>query len=68
MIETHLSDSGVALVASKRFYFGVGGGTFTLETLVKARRLLSYEVVLVVEDGQSNIREIVQLRRRRLKV
>ncbi|KAJ1435270.1 hypothetical protein B484DRAFT_417177 [Ochromonadaceae sp. CCMP2298] len=41
-------------------------GTFTLETLVKARRLLSYEVVLVVEDGQSNIRELVQLWRLRL--
>ena len=63
MVEKHLSPSGVALIASKRFYFGVGGGTFTLETLVKSANTLSYEVIQVFEDGCSNIREIVKLQR-----
>jgi hypothetical protein len=30
-----LSPTGIALIASKRFYFGVGGGTYTLNSLVE---------------------------------
>jgi hypothetical protein len=64
MILRHLSPGGLALVASKRFYFGVGGGTYSLQSLVEADSRLVYEVVRVFEDGQSNIREIVALRYR----
>mmetsp|Transcript_16206 Transcript_16206/g.27181 ORF Transcript_16206/g.27181 Transcript_16206/m.27181 type:complete len:282 (-) Transcript_16206:373-1218(-) len=60
-IQDHLASTGCALVASKRFYFGVGGGTFTLESLVKEAGGFSYETVVVFEDGLSNIREIVKL-------
>lgn len=61
MVMRHLAASGIALIASKRFYFGVGGGTYTLETLVQEAGLLQYDVMQVYEDGQSNIREIVRL-------
>lgn len=63
MIEAHLSDTGVALIASKRFYFGVGGGTLELTELIRQRSALSCEVLEVFEDGHSNIREIISLRR-----
>ena len=64
MIESHLSDNGVALIASKRFYFGVGGGTLVLTELIRQRGgVLSCELLEVFEDGHSNIREIIMLRR-----
>ena len=61
MVMRHLAVSGIALIASKRFYFGVGGGTYTLEMLVQEAGVLQYDVLQVYEDGQSNIREIVRL-------
>lgn len=64
MVLRHLSATGVALIASKRFYFGVGGGTYTLESLVQANGLLNYEMMQVYQDGASNIREIVRLTRK----
>jgi hypothetical protein len=61
MVKKHLAPGGCALLASKRFYFGVGGGTYSLQTLVERDGALRYEVVQVFEDGLSNIREIVRL-------
>jgi len=63
IIEAHLSENGVALIASKRFYFGVGGGTLELMELIRQRPILRCEVLEVFEDGHSNIREIISLRR-----
>jgi hypothetical protein len=64
MVLRHLAPGGVALVASKRFYFGVGGGTYTLQSLVQQDGTLSYDVLEVYEDGLSNIREIIRLQHR----
>lgn len=64
MVLRHLAPGGCALIASKRFYFGVGGGTYSLQSLVEADGRLAYELVQVYEDGQSNIREIIALRYR----
>jgi hypothetical protein len=33
IINTHLEPNGVALIASKKYYFGVGGGTYELQNL-----------------------------------
>ena len=60
-----LADDGVALVASKRFYFGVGGGTLELCRRVDESGDLVHRVERVLEDGHSNIREIISLRRAR---
>lgn len=64
MVLRHLAPGGVALIASKRFYFGVGGGTYTLQTLVQQDGKLSYEELEVYQDGLSNIREIIRLQHR----
>ena len=61
LIEQCLAADGVALIASKRYYFGVGGGTVALMALVERDSRMVSEVVEVMEDGQSNIREIVRL-------
>jgi hypothetical protein len=74
MLDRHLSATGVALLATKRFYFGVGGGTMELKDLVDAaasvnrtedgRMPLTLQVMREFVDGSSNIREIVAVRRR----
>jgi hypothetical protein len=64
MVLRHLAPGGVALIASKRFYFGVGGGTYTLQSLVQQDGTLSYEELEVYQDGLSNIREIIRLQHR----
>lgn len=60
---------GVAFVAAKRFYFGVGGGTGEFLDLVnststainKQETEMYAEVVEVLEDSYSNIREIIKV-------
>jgi hypothetical protein len=55
---------GVALVASKRFYFGTGGGADCFKR--DAEKLgLAVKVVAVEDDGRSNIREVMEVRRPR---
>jgi SAM-dependent methyltransferase len=58
--------AGVALFATKRFYFGdgLGGGTTAFLDACAARRTpaLSAQCVATVEDGQSMIRDIVAVR------
>lgn len=61
LIEDLLAPGGVALVAAKRFYFGVGGSTVEFVSQVQKRPSLSASVVKVFEDGQSNIREIIRV-------
>ena len=63
-----MSINGVALIATKRFYFGVGGGTFEIERIlniynasIKNKRL-NFQVVKSYEDGLSNVRDVILLR------
>jgi SAM-dependent methyltransferase len=62
MIEQSLAADGVALIAAKRYYFGIGGGTQPLMERVSQRGKMEAQVEKVIEDGKSNIREIVSLR------
>ncbi len=55
----------VALVASKRFYFGTGGSSECFRRCC-ALSGLDAEVVQVLDDGRSNIREIMEVRHRPL--
>lgn len=63
----HLSLGGLALLANKRFYFGVGGGTDELLTLLERTNRLRpekrfhAEVVKSFEDGKSNIRDVIRV-------
>eukprot|EP01041_Mallomonas_annulata_P009886 gene9886-20571_t len=64
-IRAHLAKSGVAVLATKRYYFGVGGGTQAFLDLIAQNddSGLKANVVKVFEDGQSNIREIIEVHR-----
>lgn len=61
MIQEHLEVNGIALVATKRFYFGVGGGSSMLEDLTRDLPNLQIELLSAFEDGSSNIRDIYQI-------
>lgn len=65
MIRRHLAPGGTALLATKRFYFGVGGGTMEIENLCTQNEELTFEIVYSCEDGTSNIRDIIKLCRAR---
>ncbi|CAE7359258.1 unnamed protein product, partial [Symbiodinium necroappetens] len=54
----HLAADGRALFAGKRFYFGCGGGTASFATTAKGAGF-HVAVAKVIEDGRSNIREIL---------
>lgn len=63
-----LKPDGVALVAGKTYYFGVGGGMRAFEkamlTTAEAMSVhVEMEVVDEVRDGKSNVREIVRVRK-----
>lgn len=56
--------TGCALIAAKRYYFGIGGSTLEFCELVQKRGKGEWktEVVKTIEDGKSNIREIILLK------
>lgn len=56
-----LAARGEAIVATKRYYFGCGGGVAALEAEVGRVDRLCCEVVWSAEDGRSNVRDIVRL-------
>ena len=56
--------TGVALVAAKVYYFGVGGGVAPFEEEVRRQGLFHIEHVRSVDDGASNMREVLLLRRK----
>ncbi|KAG2482650.1 hypothetical protein HYH03_018423 [Edaphochlamys debaryana] len=55
--------NGVALIAAKRYYFGVGGGTKSFRQLVERDGIFETSVVAEVEDKASgNVREVILLK------
>lgn len=63
-LEAHLLPDGCALLATKRFYFGVGGGSYELDQIISSRSLpLLARTVRSYENGQSNIRDIILVTR-----
>lgn len=65
LISKLLKPGGIALVASKKYYFGVGGGTYDLDVLCKAATsCLEYEMIARFEDAHSNVREVIRLTRK----
>jgi hypothetical protein len=52
---------GVAYIAAKSHYFGVGGGVPEFLALVAADSALTAERVEAIEDGVSTRREILRL-------
>lgn len=58
-----LSPAGVILLAAKSYYFGVGGGVASFKKAVDADGLFKCAVLARVDDGKSNTREVLLLRR-----
>lgn len=61
-----LHADGVALVAAKSYYFGVGGGTLALRRALAATaerdgRRLTARVLVRHSDGVSNVREVLHV-------
>ena len=56
-----LSVDGEAVVATKRYYFGCGGGVAALENEIGRIDRLCCEVVWSAEDGRSNVRDILRV-------
>ena len=56
-----LSATGEAVVATKRYYFGCGGGVAALENEIGRIDRLCCEVVWSAEDGRSNVRDILRV-------
>ena len=61
-IMENLNNPGICFVASKKYYFGVGGGTSLFIDFVESKGKLSVKCVKEISDGFSNIREILELR------
>ena len=64
LLGRHLTlETGVAYIATKRYYFGVGGGTdaFTATQLEEGRQM-EVETARVWDSGTGNIRELLKVR------
>ena len=66
-VSNHLKCNGVAYIATKRYYFGVGGGSdaFRESLLRYSTRVGEFQVetVEVYDNGRGNIRELLRVRR-----
>lgn len=54
-------ESGVALVAAKSYYFGVGGGARSFRARLENDGDFAVECVQTLSDGASNVREILKV-------
>ncbi|KAK5575932.1 hypothetical protein RB653_007067 [Dictyostelium firmibasis] len=61
LISNHLESNGKCYLASKTYYFGVGGGIRKFEELLKILNRLSIKTVRDIKDGISNVREVVEI-------
>ena len=62
ILSESLAPNGSALFAGKRYYFGCGGGTMAFSAYL-AERGFKCEVITKIENGRSNIREILEIRK-----
>lgn len=63
MIKRHLrrDPASVALVAAKKYYFGVGGSVQHFLEVVRSEGIFRADIVWEERDSRSNIREIVRV-------
>ena len=61
LIKNNLDKNGVAYFASKRFYFGVGGGSSEFRQFVNDKNEFNITVDKEVKDGINNIRVILKI-------
>ena len=61
LIKNNLNKDGEAYFASKRFYFGVGGGSSEFRQFICDRNEFEISQVKQIKDGISNIRVILKI-------
>ncbi len=66
LLKSHLGPNSIALIASKKYYFGVGGGSFALQNLIAESDEMESTVVFKADDGKSNIREIIEVKKKKI--
>ncbi|KAL3152167.1 hypothetical protein ABBQ32_001259 [Trebouxia sp. C0010 RCD-2024] len=54
--------TGIAYIAAKTYYFGVGGGTTSFKKLLKSDGMLEVTTVATIDEGGGNKREILKLK------
>ena len=62
LIKNNLNKDGEAYFASKRFYFGVGGGSSEFRQYITDRNEFQIEPVKTIKDGINNIRVILKIK------
>jgi 2-polyprenyl-3-methyl-5-hydroxy-6-metoxy-1,4-benzoquinol methylase len=62
ILKYKLKKPGICFICSKKFYFGVGGGTSQFIDFVKSKGDFSVSVVNEYNDGISNIRQIIEIK------
>ncbi len=58
----NLNNPGICFIASKKYYFGVGGGTSQFIEYVNSKNELDIKSVHEINDGMSNMRQILEIR------
>ena len=61
LIKNYLNKGGEAYFASKRFYFGVGGGSSEFRQFINDRNEFEISQVKQIKDGINNIRVILKI-------
>ena len=61
MRDGSVGGGGVALVAAKSYYFGVGGGARSFRSRLEHEGDFAVECVRTLSDGASNVREILKV-------
>ena len=61
LMKNNLNKDGEAFFASKRFYFGVGGGSSEFRQYISDRNEFQIEQVKTIKDGINNIRVILKI-------
>ena len=64
-IISNLNNPGICFISSKKYYFGVGGGTSQFIDYVTQKNELDISCVHEINDGMSNIRQILELRHKK---
>jgi 2-polyprenyl-3-methyl-5-hydroxy-6-metoxy-1,4-benzoquinol methylase len=62
VIINNLKNPGICFICSKKFYFGVGGGTNQFIDFVNKKGDFNIFIAKEINDGVSNIRQILELR------
>ena len=64
LLSSQLRPGGVALIAAKSYYFGVGGSVASFKALAEADGRFELRLLRTLEDGSSNRREVFAVKRR----